>query len=197
MSTDRKTIKTGRSKTLDRFAKLASLGEMVFHDSDLASLWQISDRNTLYTTIKRYTKQKLLYRIWKGMYALKPAEQIDPFFLGVKALHNYTYVSTETVLFISGIISQKPMAISMISSVSRRFSLSGQEYVCRKLTSDYLFQSIGITERDGVRWASPERAVADLLYYNPLRYFDAPINWREVKRIQKAIGYPLTPNQYK
>jgi hypothetical protein len=131
------------------------------------------------------------------MYALKPAEQIDPFFLGIKAMHNYSYVSTETVLFISGIISQRPTSISLISSISRRFSLAGQDYVCRKLASGYLYQSVGITKRDGVLWASPERAVADLLYYNPLKYFDAPINWKEVRRIQKAVGYPLTPNQYK
>lgn len=197
MSTDRKTIKTGRSQTLDRFAKLAALGEMVFHDSDLASLWQISNKNTLYTTLKRYTKQKLLYRLWKGMYALKPAEQINPYFLGIKAIHTYAYVSTETILFNSGIISQRSAAISLISSISRRFSLAGQDYVCRKLANGYLFQSDGITESDGIRLASPERAVADLLYYNPLKYFDAPIDWKEVKRIQKAVGYPLTPNRYK
>lgn len=182
--------------TLDRFAKLATLGEMVFHDSDLASLWQISDKNTLYTTLKRYTKQQLLYRLWKGMYALKPVEQIDPYFLGIKAIHTYAYVSTETVLFNSGIISQRPASISLISSISRRFSLAGQEYACRKLADQYLFQSVGITESDGVRWASPERAVADLLYYNPLKYFDAPINWKAVKRIQKNVGYPLTPDRY-
>jgi predicted transcriptional regulator of viral defense system len=196
MSTDRKTSKTGRSQTLHRFAQLATMGEMVFHCSDLASLWQITNRNTLHTTLKRYTKQKLLYRLWQGMYALKPADQIDPLFLGIKAVHSYSYISTETILFRSGVISQRPSAITLVSSTSRRFTVAGGEYSCRKLADSYLYQSDGISEQNGVREASPERAVADLLYYNPRAYFDAPLNWKEVRRIQKAVGYPLTPHRY-
>jgi predicted transcriptional regulator of viral defense system len=196
MSTDQKTIKTGRSKTLGRFAQLASMGELVFHGSDLASLWGITDKNTLYTTLKRYTQQKLIYRLWQGMYALKPVEQIDPLVLGIKAMHSYAYVSTETILFNLGIISQRPESVTLISSISRRFSLSGRSYVCRKLADEYLYQSSGISEKDGVREAELSRAVADLLYYNPQAYFDAPINWKEVKQMQKTIGYPLTPERY-
>ena len=197
MSTDQKTIKIGRSKTLGRFAELAVMGELVFHGSDLASLWGITSKNTLYTTLKRYTKQKLIYRLWQGMYALKPAEQIDPLVLGIKAMHGYSYVSTETVLFNLGIISQRPSAVTLISSTSKRFSLASREYYCRQLADKYLYQTIGISMKDGVREAEFSRAVADLLYYNPQAYFDAPINWREVKRMQKAVGYPLTLSRYK
>ncbi|OGI34273.1 MAG: hypothetical protein A2259_04395 [Candidatus Moranbacteria bacterium RIFOXYA2_FULL_43_15] len=181
---------------MHRFAQLAAMGEVVFHGSDLAALWQITNKNTLYTTLKRYTQQNLLYRLWQGMYALKPATQIDPLFLGIKAMHTYAYISTETVLFNSGIITQRPSAITLISLTSRRFVLAGTEYSCRKLADEYLYQSEGIIEKNGVREASPERAVADLLYYNPHSYFDAPINWKEVRRIQKTVGFPLTPDRY-
>jgi predicted transcriptional regulator of viral defense system len=196
MSTDKKTIKTGRSRTLWRFAQLATIGELVFHGSDLASLWGIIDKNTLYTTLKRYTQQKLIYRLWQGMYALKPAEQIDPLILGIKAMHSYAYVSTETVLFNSGIISQRPSVVTLVGPTSQRFTLAGRDYLCRKLADKYLYQSIGISEKNGVRMAELSRAVADLLYYNPKIYFDAPINWKEVKRMQKMIGYPLTSSRY-
>lgn len=196
MSTDQKTKKTGRSSILRRFAQLAAMGELVFHVSDLASLWGITDKNTLYTTLKRYTQQGLIYRLWQGMYALKPAKQIDPYFLGIKAIHSYSYVSTESILFNSGTISQRPVAISLVGSVSRRFSIAGQEYICRKLAPQYLYQPSGIVEISGIRQATLERAVADLLYYNPLRFFDAPIKWKEVRKIQKAVGYPLTPDRY-
>lgn len=192
MSTVRKTIKTGKSKALRRFAQLASMGEVIFHTNDLAVLWQIKDRNTLYTTLKRYVQQGLLYRIWRGMYSLKPVEQLDHFFIGVKAVHGYAYVSMETVLFQSGIINQYPHAIALISNVSRRFIIGEQAYVCRKLADQYLYQTIGVSERNGVRFADPERAVADMLYFNPRAYFDAPIDWKKVKQIQRAVGYPLT-----
>ena len=196
MSTDHKTKKTGRASVSQRFAQLAAMGELVFHVSDLASLWQITDKNTLYTTLKRYTQQGLLHRLWQGMYALKPAKQIDPYFLGIKAVHSYSYVSTESILFNNGIISQRPAAISLIGPISRRFSIAGQEYVCRKAAPQHLYQSEGIVEINGVRQATVSRAVADLLYYNPLRFFDAPIKWKEVRQIQKAVGYPLTPDRY-
>ncbi len=196
MSTDEKTKKSGRSQALRRFQQLAAMGEIVFHGSDLAALWQITNKNTLYTTLKRYTRQKMLYRLWQGMYAIKPASEIDPLFLGVKALHAYAYISCETVLFQTGVIAQRPAAVTLVSSVSRRFTLAGTEYSCRKLADSYLYQTEGIIEENGVRKASPERAAADLLYYNPRAYFDAPINWKEVRRIQKAAGYPLTLERY-
>lgn len=196
MSTDDKTRKQGKAKTSQRFQQLAAMGEMVFHAADLAVLWQISDKNTLHTTLKRYAQQKLLYRLWSGMYALKPADQLDPLVLGLKAMHTYAYISTETVLFRAGIISQRPTAITVISSISRRFTLAGTEYLCRKLADQYLFQSAGIIESNGQREASAERAVADCLYYNPNAYFDGSVNWKKVRQLQHAIGYPLTPNRY-
>lgn len=192
MSTAIKTLKTGRSKTLHRFAQLASMGEAVFHTSDLAILWQIADKNTLYTTLKRYVQQGLLYRIWRGMYSLKPVDQLDPFFISVKALHGYAYISMETVLFQSGIINQYPHAIALISNVSRSFTIGGQVYVCRKLADQYLYETTGISEKNGVLWANAERAIADTLYFNPKVYFDAPVNWKKVRQIQQVVGYPLT-----
>jgi len=181
---------------LQRFAELAAMGEVVFHGSDLASLWQIRDKNTLNTTLKRYAKQKLLHRLWKGMYALKPADKVDPLLLGIKAIHSYSYISAETILFRHGIMSQRPTGITLIGPVSRRFKIAETEYVCRKMADQYLYQQDGITEKDGIREASPERAIADLLYYSPNAHFDAPINWKEVRRIQKVVGYPITPNRY-
>jgi len=42
-----------------------------------------------------------------------------------------------------------------------------------------------------INTASLERAVADILYFNPTYYFDAHniIDWTKVKNIQKEIGY--------
>ena len=196
MSTAKKTITTGRSQPLRRFSQLASLGEVVFHVSDLASLWGIVNKNTLHTTLKRYAQKKLLYRLWRGMYALKPMEQIDPLVLGIKAIHSYTYISTETILYRLGVISQKPSSVTLISSVSRRFTLSETAYLSRKLVDKFLYQSIGISDQAEVREATLERAVADLLYYNPQAYFDAPLDWKKIKQIQKAVGYPPTPLRY-
>lgn len=44
---------------------------------------------------------------------------------------------------------------------------------------------------DEVAVARLERAVADMMYFNPHYHFDNRkiINWKKVKEIQKAIGY--------
>jgi hypothetical protein len=112
--------------------------------------------------------------------------------LGVKALHSYAYISTETILREQGIIQQELSAITLISAKTKHFNVMGHRYYSRKLPDNFLYQTIGIiTAPNGVRKAVSERAVADLLYFNKNAYFDASenINWSEVKIIQKKLGY--------
>jgi predicted transcriptional regulator of viral defense system len=181
-----------------RFALLAQTGEQVFHARDLANLWQIKENNTLYTTLKRYVRRGLLCRIYKGLYSLVSVEQIDPMLLGIKALHEYAYVSTETVLIEAGIIQQSIDWITLVSSKSKKFSIGKNNYWSRKLSDKFLFNPAGITKKDSIFVASLERAVADMLYFNPRAYLDGArlINWQKVKKLQKDIGYPLTPQRY-
>ena len=89
-----------------RFQIIAKLNEKVFHIDDLARIWQISSANTLRVTIHRYVKKGLLFRIYRGFYSIVPFEKLAPFFLGVKALHQFAYISTESVLAEAGIIIQ-------------------------------------------------------------------------------------------
>ncbi|MBU4339036.1 hypothetical protein KKB43_04845 [Patescibacteria group bacterium] len=182
----------------DKFVQIARLGESIFHTQDLASLWQIKNPNTLYTLIKRYKKRGLLFGIYKGFYSLKPVDQINPIMLGIKALHGFAYVSTETVLTQAGIIQQNIHGITFISSQSKKFSIGDNHYYSRKLKDLYLFQPAGIIDEHGVKTATIERAIADLLYFNSKAYFDGEklIDWKKVKEIQKTIGYPLTAERY-
>jgi len=191
--------KNTKIQNLNRFAQLAKIGEVVFHTGDLANLWRITKKNTLYTTIKRYVKQGLLFRIHKGFYAIKPPREINPYLLGVKALHGYAYVSCETVLREQGIIQQELSLITLVSDKTMRFSVVDNHYYSRKLADKFLYQQKGIlTLQNGVRKASTERAIADLLYFNPHMYFDARnlIDWKKVRDIQKELGYPLAPKRY-
>lgn len=182
----------------NRFAQIAKLGETVFHTKDLASLWQIENPNTLYTTLKRYTQKGLLFRIYKGFYSIKPINQLDPLMLGIKALHQFAYLSVETVLFQEGIIQQSVDGITLISSQSKKFSIGNYFYHSRKLEDRYLHQTVGVVDKNNVKTATISRAVADLLHFNPQAHFDADklINWKEVKKIQQEMGYSLTPQRY-
>ncbi|MEK7510499.1 MAG: hypothetical protein AAB567_03035 [Patescibacteria group bacterium] len=191
--------KNVKIQNLNRFAELARLGEIVFHTGDLANLWRITNKNTLYTTIKRYVEQGLLFRIHKGFYAIKPPREIDPSLLGVKALHSYAYVSCETILREQGVIQQELSAITLVSGETKRFFIAGNHYYSRKLSDQFLYRQNGIVAMEnGTRKASVERAIADILYFNPHAYFDAEnlIDWEKVRALQKEIGYPLIPKRY-
>ena len=181
-----------------RFAVLAQVGERVFHTRDLANLWQIKDNNTLYTTLKRYVQRGLLFRVYKGLYSLVPVGEIDHQLLGIKALHDYAYVSAETVLIEAGIIQQNIDWITLVSAKSKKFSVGKNNYWSRQLADKFLFNPIGIVERDNIFIATPERAAADLIYFNPRVYLDGAklVDWQKVKKIQRELGYQLTPKYY-
>lgn len=56
-----------------------------------------------------------------------------------------------------------------------------------------IFHTRGITVKQNYSRAIPERAAADLLYYNPHYHLDNPnlLNWDRVRQIQKEVQ--LTP----
>lgn len=163
----------------------------VFHINDLALLWQIFNKNTLHTTVKRYVDKGILIRIQKGFYSVTPLENLDSVELGIKFLHTYAYLSAETVLFQQGIISQPSSYITLISNKSKKFRINNYLYLSRQLKPVFLHNGTGLIEENSIKKATSERAVADMLYYNPYYHFDGfkLINWQKVKEMQKAIGY--------
>lgn len=181
--------------TQDRIAVLARQPHPIFHAHDLYLLWGLKNKNTLYTLLKRYAQRGLLFRVYKGLYSLLPIKKLDPLLLGVKALHGFAYVSTETVLVREGIISQVDYATTLVSASSRHFQIGPHSFRSRQLRDSYLYNPAGIFEEDGILRATVERAVADLLYFNPNAYLDGynRINVKKLHDLQREIGYPLTP----
>jgi len=174
-----------------RIDKLLKFDRKLFHTRDLALLWGIANDNSLYTLIKRYVAKGILIPIHKGFYATVPAEQIDPIELGIGFLHRYAYVSCEHILSLYNVIFQHSPIITLVSSVSKKFTVANHQYIARKLKDAYLFNPIGIDRAGTCRKAKLERAVADLLYFNPRYHLDNPkaIDWEKVAKIKKEVGY--------
>lgn len=182
--------------TARRIALLAKNGEKIFHAKDLANLWGIQNKNTLRVTLKRYSKEKLLYRIYRGFYSLLPVDELDPVLLGAKALHQFCYLSTETVLYQEGYISHTVDFQTFLSSKSLKFKIGGYQFVSRQLDDKYLYNPEGIFLKNGVNTAGSERAICDMLYFNPTYHFDKPVEWKKIRLMQKNLQYPLTPHRY-
>lgn len=167
--------------------------ENLFHTQDLSLLWNVRNKNTLYTTIKRYVQKGVLIRVQKGFYSKVPLVQLNPTRLGMGFLHSFCYLSTETILCREGIISQSIPFITLVSNKSKKFEIKNHLYLSRQMKDRFLFNTAGIVEKNGIKQASLERAVADMLYFNSHYHFDAHslIDWQKVKSIQKQVGYKL------
>ena len=175
----------------NKIKQIANSSEAIFRDTDLAVIWGIVNKNTLYTTIKRYARQRLLEKIRQGIYSIKSPDALNPDAIGAKILHGYCYVSAETILERAGILKQKIRNITFVSGLSKKFSVVTHFCSSRQMKDNFLYNSMGVYFENGVNYAEAERAVADLLYFNPKYYFDgsANINWERVREIQKIIGY--------
>ena len=175
-----------------RINELLQIDRKIFHTGDLAVLWDIANKNTLYTAIKRYVGQGLLIPIYKGLYATLPPAQLDPLELGKAIIHRYTYLTTESVLAQAGVIFQAVYAYTFVSDLNKKVTLGSTSFLFRKLKQAYLNNPAGVRQQNGSFVASPERAAADMLYFNPRYHFDAPesLDFEKIKMIQKEVGYP-------
>jgi hypothetical protein len=171
--------------------ELLKLDRKLYHSNDLAILWEITNKNTLYTTIKRYVQKGIFIPIFKGLYATIPIAQLDPLELGQAIIHKYTYLTTESVLVRHGIITQAIYQYTFVSTISKKVTVGGMTFLYRKLQDTYLNNPTGVSSNDGTFVATVERAVADMLYFNPSYHFDLSenIDWEKVKKIRKEVGY--------
>lgn len=144
----------------------------IFRTSDLAVLWQISNKNTLLTTIKRYVKNKIFYRLAVGIYSTIPPTKLHPYEIGCAVAGPLSYISTESVLAQEGIITQQPAKITLVGKKGLEFEIAGQQYFCRYLNPNYLVNRLGITDNGRFSIAAPSRAVADLQHFHPRYHFD-------------------------
>jgi predicted transcriptional regulator of viral defense system len=174
-----------------RISELIRLERKIYHSNDLALLWGITNRNTLYTTIKRYVQKGVLVPIYKGLYATVPLSQLNPLEVGKAIIHRYAYLSTESVLATAGVISQVTYVYTFVSDQSKRISVGTWSFLFRQMKYEYLNNPTGIQNRNGVFVATLERAVADMLYFNPSYYFDVRegIDFEKVKAMQQEVGY--------
>lgn len=175
-----------------RISELIRVNKKIIHTNDLAILWGIKNRQTLYQTITRYIDRGILFPIYKGLYSTVPLETLDPIELGRAIIHRYAYLTTETVLAQAGVITQRVFVYTFASDHSKRVSIGKWTFRFRKLKDIYLYNTAGINEHHGNFVATLERAVADMLYFDPKYHFDLreAIDFDKVRKLQRDIGYP-------
>ena len=180
-----------------RISELVKADRKIFHTNDLAVLWKIDKRQSLYTLLSRYVDRGILYSIYKGLYSVVPVSDLDPLELGRAIIHRYTYLTTESVLAQAGAISQPAYVYTFASDQSKQITIGERSFRFRQLKDVYLHNPAGIEMRGQAFIASPERAAADMLYFNPKFHFDVPevLDFGKLKMLQGQIGYPHAGSQ--
>ena len=145
----------------------------LYHTQDLALLWGISDRNTLYTTVKRYIARGILISVHKGLYSTVEISKLNQVELAVAMVHDFAYVSCETILTRSGIITQEVSALTLVSRKSAKFKAGNISVLVRKMKDELLYNSNGIVRVGNIFEATAQRAMADMRYFAPNYHFDA------------------------
>lgn len=141
----------------------------VFTPKDLLLLWQINDANYLKTKIYRALTSKQLIRLKRGVYTLD--ESYNRYELANKLI-TPSYVSLQTILANNGVVFQYDSRIWNIAPYNREFVVGNQKYIYRKVKDTILFDNSGIINQQNISYASPERALVDLLYLEKDFYFD-------------------------
>ena len=165
----------------------------IFSINDLSILWNIDNKNTLRTTVKRYNRKGILYRIWRGLYATVPLYKLDKYELACAVSGSYSYISMESVLIQEGIITQAIPTITVLGKRNKRISINGVEIYCRYLNPKFLLNRLGIIENERYAIATAERAVCDIQYISPKYYFDNNLfletKESEINHLKYQIGY--------
>lgn len=144
--------------------------QTVFTVSDLAVLWQISERKKLWEVIKYYVRKKRLQKVYRGIYVIDP--HYSPLELVVNLLPP-AYISLETALGIHGINIQYQSDIHAISLTSKVITLpTGSRCVFHQVKDFILFDQTGLQQEKNFLLASPERAICDTFYLHPHFVFD-------------------------
>ena len=175
----------------DKQKILLQSNQRIFSTSDLALLWNIKNRNTLLTTIKRYVKNGILYRIYKGLYSTLPISQLDKYEIACAIGGPFSYISAETILSQKGVIMQDINKITLFGKKTKELKIGDTIYLCRYLNSKYLLNRAEIEDNKGYSTATTERALADIRHINPKFYIDneLSIDMKKIDILNKEIGY--------
>jgi hypothetical protein len=165
--------------------------QRLFHTNDLAVLWGIANKHTLYMTISRYIYKEVLFPVYKGLYSTVPIDSLNPLEVGKAVIHRYTYLTTESVLSQAGVISQAIYDYTFVANQSKRVTVGPWSFRYRQLKDEYLHNPAGIANQNGVFVATVERAIADMLYFNPKYHLDITenVDFEKVILIQEEMGY--------
>jgi predicted transcriptional regulator of viral defense system len=147
-------------------AHLRGLGKPVVTTNDVSLALGV-ERSAATQTLKRLAADGLVKKIRHGLWAVDPA--VDPLALPEYLTAPFpSYVSFQSALFLHGMVSQIPEVIYVASlAQTRKVKTKLGAFSIHRLAPKF-FGGHALKE-SGVRLATPEKVLLDVLYLGPTR----------------------------
>ncbi|KKR71721.1 MAG: hypothetical protein UU16_C0055G0007 [Candidatus Woesebacteria bacterium GW2011_GWA2_40_7] len=131
-----------------------------FTPATLGSVLGYSNKNSLYKTIQRLERAKIISRLGSGKYYFGHELPLD--FSVANFLVQPSYISLETALNFYGILSQFPFSITSVSTAkSKTISNKDREFEYTHISRNLYW---GFVKTNNYLMATPEKAVIDSFY---------------------------------
>lgn len=165
-------------------AKIYASPKTVLTTQDIALLWGETDKYKLRNKIRYYVNRGSLLRLRGGVFAKD--KDFNPQELAT-SIFTPSYISFETVLFDSGMISQFYETIYAASYKSQNVKCGGHSFAFRKIKDEVLYNPAGIINDGNISRATAERAFLDMIYLTPHYYFDnlRSLDWKKCRELVK------------
>lgn len=160
----------------------------------LKDLLGVEKNNTLFKIIQRLCQEKILQKLERGKYILVD-KSVDDFELA-NFLYNPSYISLETALNLSGVLSQFPYEITSVTPKRNREKRIDSKVLIYLHIKPSLFW--GYQKKGNFLLAEPEKALLDSAYFasKGLRGLDLEeLNWvllDKTKLLQYGRKFPQT-----
>lgn len=155
-----------RIAATEALGHLRRMGKPVITTGDTA-LRLGQTRSAATRTLGRLAAAQLILRLRHGLWSLDPG--IDPLLLPEYLTAPFpAYVSLQSALHLHGMISQVPQVIYVASLArTKRIKTPMADYSIHRLAPSFFggFETVA----GGVRLATPEKALLDVLYLGPTR----------------------------
>src|SRR3989339_306802 len=144
--------------------KILKSGLTVFTRFEFKRLLNVSEISAQ-KLLERYAKRGILIRLKGGLYCLKIKEPSS--YLIANKLYEPSYVSFETALSYYNMAPEIVYAYtSATTRTTRQFNSSGQNFIYHKIKKEaFTGYKLAVIGGEKVRFAEPEKALADYLYY--------------------------------
>lgn len=152
----------------DTLLRLYESPRTVFSIAGIGLMTDEQREGVLSKRLNYYVREGKMLNPRRGIYAKRGYNPEEMACL----LYAPSYLSLEYVLQKAGVVFQYDSRLTCISYLSRCVEADGREYCYRRIKGDILVDTSGITCRENINIATPERAFLDVMYLNAEYYFD-------------------------